>query len=86
MGRVLRPDGKLIFFELGLSPDPLVRRWQKWCDPIAYSLFEGLHLTRDIPSLIKQGGFEVEGPETKYLAAFPKSWTHGVWGTAIRLG
>ncbi len=27
--RVLKPDGKLIFFELGLSPDPAVQRWQK---------------------------------------------------------
>ena len=83
MGRVLRPAGKLIFFELGLSPDPRVRSWQKWCDPIANWLFEGLRLTRDIPSILTQGGFEVENLETMYLAAFPKSWTHGVWGTAI---
>ena len=82
MGRVLRPAGKLIFFELGLSPDPRVRRWQKWCDPIANWLFEGLHLTRDIPSVLAQGGFEVKSLETMYLAAFPKSWTYGVWGTA----
>jgi ubiquinone/menaquinone biosynthesis C-methylase UbiE len=83
MGRVLRPDGKLIFFELGLSADSRVRRWQKWCDPIANWLFEGLHLTRDIPTVLAQGGFEVETVETMYLAAFPKSRTHGVWGTAI---
>jgi sirohydrochlorin ferrochelatase len=54
MGRVLRPGGMLIFFELGLSTEPRVRRWQKQCDSIAYWLFEGLHLTRDIPSLLKQ--------------------------------
>ena len=83
MERVLRHGGKLIFFELGLSPDPRVRRWQKWCDPIARWLFEGLHLNRDIPSILAQGGFEVKSLETMYLAAFPKSWTHGVWGTAI---
>jgi ubiquinone/menaquinone biosynthesis C-methylase UbiE len=83
MGRVLRPAGKLIFFELGLSPDPRVRRWQEWCDSIANWLFEGLRLTRDIPSILTQGGFEVENLETMYLAAFPKSLTHGVWGTAI---
>ncbi len=29
LGRVLRPEGKLIFFELGLSPDPAVQRWQR---------------------------------------------------------
>jgi len=50
---------------------------------IANWLFEGLHLTQDIPSVLAQGGFEVKSLETMYLAAFPKSWTHGVWGTAI---
>ena len=82
MRRVLRPGGKLIFFELGLSPDDQVRRWQERCDPIADWLFGGLHLTRDVPLVLTQGGFEVESVETKYLAAFPKSWTYVVWGTA----
>ena len=82
MRRVLRPGGRLIFFELGLSPDEQVRRWQVRCEPIAHWLFGGLHLTRDIPLVLTQGGFEVESVETTYLAAFPKSWTYGVWGTA----
>ncbi len=83
MRRVLRPGGKLIFFELGLSSDPRVRRWQEWWEPISYWLFEGLHLTRDIPSVLRQGGFEIESVETVYVAPFPKSWTYCVWGTAI---
>lgn len=82
MSRVLRPGGKLIFFELGLSPDDQVRRWQVRWEPIAHWLFGGLLLTRDIPLVLTQGGFEVESVETTYLAAFPKSWTYGVWGTA----
>lgn len=60
VGRVLRPDGKLIFFELGLSPDPAVQRWQKRLEPLHQRLFQGLHLTRDIPSLIKKGGFQIQ--------------------------
>jgi ubiquinone/menaquinone biosynthesis C-methylase UbiE len=82
MRRVLRPGGKVIFFELGFSTDLRVRRWQQWWEPVAYRLFEGLHLTRDIPSLLNQGGFDVEKAESMYLAAFPKSWTYCVWGTA----
>jgi len=45
LGRVLRPDGKLIFFELGLSPDPAVQRWQKRLEPVHHWLFQGLYLT-----------------------------------------
>src|SRR6266496_4403679 len=59
IGRVLRSDGKLIFFELGLSPDPAVQRWQKRLEPVHHRLFQGLYLTRDIPSLIGQGGFQI---------------------------
>jgi ubiquinone/menaquinone biosynthesis C-methylase UbiE len=80
--RVLRPDGKLIFLELGLSSEASVRRWQKWWEPAAHWLFEGLHLTRDISAILREDGFHVEELETSYLAKFPKSWTFCVWGTA----
>ena len=81
--RVLRPGGKFIFFEHGLSPDPRVRRWQKWSEPLFHLAFEGCHVTRDIPSLIREGGFKIEQMDTAYLAPFPKSGSHRWWGTAI---
>ena len=81
--RVLRPGGKFIFFEHGLSPDPRVRRWQKWSEPLFHLAFEGCHVTRDIPSLIRQGGFKIEQMDAAYLAPFPKSGSHCWWGTAI---
>src|SRR6478752_7710651 len=56
VARVLRPGGKLIFFEHGISPDRKVRRWQKLSEPIPHFLFEGCHITRDIPNLLQQGG------------------------------
>ena len=80
--RVLKPGGKLIFFEHGVSPDPRVRRWQEWSEPIPHWLFEGCHVTRDIPSLITQSGLRIERMEAAYLAGFPKAWTHCWWGTA----
>jgi SAM-dependent methyltransferase len=82
LNRVLRPDGKLIFFELGISPDPAVQRWQRLLDPVHQWLFQGLRLTRDIPSLLKQGGFQIEQIERANLAQFPKSSSHCWWGTA----
>ena len=81
--RVLKPDGTLVFFEHGRSPDPRVRRWQEWTEPIPHWLFEGCHVTRDVPSLIEQAGFRIERMETAYLARFPKAWTHCWWGSAV---
>lgn len=82
IGRVLKPNGRFIFFEHGLAPDPPTQRWQRWSEPIPHWLFEGCHVTRDIPSLISKGGFQIEQIETGYLAPFPKSWTYCFWGTA----
>jgi ubiquinone/menaquinone biosynthesis C-methylase UbiE len=81
--RVLRPGGKFIFFEHGLLPDPRVRRWQEWSEPLFQLAFEGCHVTRDIPSLIREGGFKIEQLDTAYLAPFPKSGSYCWWGTAI---
>ncbi len=82
IGRVLRPGGQFLFFEHGLSPDIRVRRWQERTEPLFQWAFEGCHVTRDIPALIKQGGFRVERLETGYLARFPKSGSYYFWGVA----
>jgi SAM-dependent methyltransferase len=82
IARVLRPSGKFIFFEHGLAPEPSTQRWQRLSEPIPHWLFEGCHVTRDIPSLITSGGFQIDQIETGYLAPFPKSWTYCFWGTA----
>ena len=60
IARVLRPSGQLIFFELGLAPDRSVQRRQKRLEPVCRWLFQGLYLTRDIPSIIKQSGFQIK--------------------------
>jgi len=83
VARVLKPTGKLIFFELGFSPDPEVQRWQKRLEPLHRWLFQGLYLTRDIPALLVQGGFLIEQMESGYVAQFPKSLSYCWWGTAI---
>jgi ubiquinone/menaquinone biosynthesis C-methylase UbiE len=82
IGRVLRPEGQFLFFEHGLSPDIRVRRWQERIEPLFQWAFEGCHVTRDIPALIKQGGFRIERMETGYLARFPKSGSYYFWGAA----
>jgi ubiquinone/menaquinone biosynthesis C-methylase UbiE len=83
IARVLKPDGKLIFFELGLAPDPQVQRWQVRLEAIYHWLFQGLYLTLDIPVLIREGGFGIEQMEAAYIAEFPKSSSYCWWGAAI---
>jgi len=83
LARVLKPNGKLIFFELGLSPDVAVQRWQRRLEPAFHWMFQGLYLTRDIPALLVQGGFQIEQMEAGYLAQFPKSSSFCWWGTAV---
>lgn len=83
LARVLKPNGKLIFFELGLSPDREVQRWQTRLEPLHHWLFQGLYLTRDIPALLREGGFHIQQMESGYVAQFPKSLSYCWWGTGI---
>jgi ubiquinone/menaquinone biosynthesis C-methylase UbiE len=73
IARILRPDGKFIFFEHGISPDSKIRRWQRLSELIPHFLFEGCHITRDIPSLLVEGAFQIRQMKTAYIAEFPKS-------------
>jgi ubiquinone/menaquinone biosynthesis C-methylase UbiE len=82
VGRVLRPEGQLIFFEHGLAPDPEIRRWQERLDPCFQFAFEGCHVTRHIPSLIREAGFAIEKLQEGYLANLPKAATYCYWGVA----
>jgi ubiquinone/menaquinone biosynthesis C-methylase UbiE len=84
IARVLKPSGQLIFFELGLAPDRSVQRWQKHLEPICRWLFQGLYLTRDIPLIIKQSGFQIEEMESGYISQFPKSLSYCWWGIATK--
>jgi ubiquinone/menaquinone biosynthesis C-methylase UbiE len=82
--RVLKPGGTLIFIELGRAPDQHVRRWQVRLEAIYHWLFQGLYLTRDIPSLVRQGGLEIEQMQAGYIAEVAKWSTYCWWGIAIR--
>jgi SAM-dependent methyltransferase len=82
IGRVLKRDGEFIFFEHGLSPDRSIRRWQERSEPLFRWAFEGCHITRDIPALLRQGGLNIEQMETGYLAPFPKCGSYCFWGIA----
>lgn len=82
MRRVLKPGGHLLFCEHGAAPDDGVGRWQSRVEPVWKVLFGGCHLSRDIPALIRRGGFAIDEMETMYLPSTPRIAGYNYWGTA----
>ena len=82
MLRVLKPEGRLIFCEHGLAPDPKVAKWQSRIDPIWGKIAGGCHLNRNIPELITSAGFEIENMEQMYLPSTPRFAGYNFWGSA----
>jgi ubiquinone/menaquinone biosynthesis C-methylase UbiE len=81
IARVLKPGGELLFCEHGAAPDTNVRRWQDRINPFWKLISGGCQLNRDIPAVLRQGGFRVDGFETMYLPG-PRIATFNYWGSA----
>jgi SAM-dependent methyltransferase len=81
MRRVLVPGGKLLFCEHGRAPDESVRRWQRPLQPAWQCVAGGCQLGRDIPALLREGGFEVREIEAGYLRG-PRPFTYTYRGLA----
>ena len=50
--RVLKPGGRLLFLEHGLSPEPRVQKWQHRLNWLQMRLGDGCRLDRDMKKLI----------------------------------
>ncbi|MBI1364478.1 MAG: methyltransferase domain-containing protein [Alphaproteobacteria bacterium] len=82
MRRVLKPGGELYFCEHGRAPDPGVARWQDRLNGVWGALAGGCRLNRDIPAILKDGGFALASVEEMYLPGTPKIAGYNYWGTA----
>ncbi len=72
MARVLKPSGRMLFAEHGLSPDGSVAEWQNRLNGIWGCLGGGCNLNRDIPALVTGNGFQMEQLEAQYAKNTPK--------------
>lgn len=79
--RVLKPDGKVVFTEHGLSPDAGVAKWQRRIEPMWKILAGGCHVTRDVQNMFLETGFKLEDPQTMYVPG-PKFASYMTWGSA----
>jgi ubiquinone/menaquinone biosynthesis C-methylase UbiE len=66
MRRVLKPGGRLLFVEHGLSPEHGVERWQHRLTPVWRHIAGGCHLDRKMDDLIRSAGFDLTELRTEY--------------------
>jgi ubiquinone/menaquinone biosynthesis C-methylase UbiE len=81
MRRVLKPAGRLLFVEHGLSPEPAVERWQHRLTPAWRHIAGGCHLDRKMDDLIRSAGFDLTELRTEY-ARGPRPMTYMYEGCA----
>ncbi len=81
MRRVLKPGGRLLYCEHGAAPDAGVRRWQDRLNRPWRSVAGGCNMNRDIPALLRQGGFRMTVDERDYIPG-PRVLCYNYWGTA----
>jgi ubiquinone/menaquinone biosynthesis C-methylase UbiE len=82
--RVLKPGGRFLFLEHGLSPDVRVARWQRRLDPIQQRIAGGCHLSRDTVALVNQSGLQLLDSEHYYLRGVPRFGGYMTEGSALK--
>jgi ubiquinone/menaquinone biosynthesis C-methylase UbiE len=82
--RVLKPGGRFLFLEHGLSPDARVARWQQRLNPIQQVIGDGCHLDRDMRELVADTGFSRLSCSNFYFENTPKFVGYMYRGMAVR--
>jgi len=83
--RVLRPGGRYLFFEHGLSDRPKLRAWQRRMNGMQMLLCGGCHLDRPIRSLIEASRFRFDSVDDVSLEGAPWLVSSATWGAASPL-
>lgn len=80
--RVMKPGGRLLFLEHGLSPDAGPQRWQHRLEPLWKRMAGGCHLTRPMTAGIEAAGFAVPRRHGAYMENSPRFAGWVEWGEA----
>ncbi len=82
MRRVLKPNGQLVFCEHGRSSEPHIARRQDWLNKVWPYFAGGCNVNRDIASLIRGAGFDIQELENFYSDKVMKTVSFHYRGTA----
>ena len=82
MRRVLSADGRIVFAEHGLSPDPGVQVWQHRLNPIWRRIAGGCNMNRKIDDILAAGGFKAVELSTSYFPG-PRILAYTFQGLAV---
>lgn len=81
MRRVLKPNGRLFFCEHGKAPDDDVHKWQNRLNTGWRFFAGGCNMNRDIPALLRDGGFDIEDDNRMYIPGV-RALSYNFWGAA----
>ena len=69
--RILKPGGRLLFSEHGLSDKTSTAKWQNRLNSLWGKVAGGCHLNRNVESLLLNEGFEILDLEKKRMTGVP---------------
>ncbi len=81
MRRVLKSGGHLFYCEHGKAPDQGVQKWQRRLNPGWRRISGGCNMDRDIPALLREGGFDIEDDNRMYIPGI-RALSYNYWGAA----
>jgi len=70
--RVLKPGGRFVFLEHGLSDDPKVQKWQRRLNPIQRVIGDGCRLDVDVRQILGASPFGSVEIENFYMEKTPR--------------
>lgn len=82
--RILRPNGKFIFVEHGLSDSPSIQKWQNRLNPVWKVIGDGCNLNRNIGQLLQDSRFQAPTIENYYMKGAPRFLGYFYRGVALK--
>jgi ubiquinone/menaquinone biosynthesis C-methylase UbiE len=82
--RALRPSGRFLFLEHGLSPEPGVQKWQHRLNWLQMRIGDGCRLDRNIKEIVNAQPFSSVDSNEFYLEQMPKTHGYAYRGIAMK--